>query len=163
VTNLMINPAGTNANSALGQLVDSINKTRRNFPLRAFTHTGDILAARAMTEQSPFLNSNDSGQQQNGISDEMYEWLPQQTLGLMRVSSAPRYVIYCYGQALRPAPGGVVLDSGPFFDLVTNYQVVAESAARAVVSVHPHVTFTVNGPVTNYTTTVESYNVLPPN
>ena len=44
------------------------------------------------------------------------------------------------------------------FGLCTNYQVVAEQAARAVVRVDRQV---VNG-TTNYTTTVESYNVLPP-
>ena len=67
----------------------------------------------------------------------------------------PRYVLYCYGQTLHPAPGGTVL-GGPFFQLVTNYQVVAESAARVVIRVdnagtsHPHAV-------------VESYNKLPPN
>jgi hypothetical protein len=43
--------------------------------------------------------------------------------------------------------------------MVTNYQVTAESAARAVIRVDRHVTAT----GTNYTTVVESYNPLPPN
>jgi hypothetical protein len=96
----------------------------------------------------------------------MYEQIPQKILGLVRAGS-PRYVIYCYGQALRPAQDGTALDLA-HNGLVTNYQVVAESAARAVVSVHPKVSIGVSSttgnyiPVTNYTTTVENYNLLPP-
>jgi len=118
------------------------------------------LRTPALTEQSPFLaglvltNSE--------ISDALEEWLPQQTLGLLRGSSAPRYVLYGYGQTLKPAANGLVT-SGGNFGLVTNYQVTAESAVRAVVSVHPQVVATSTGFVTNYTTTVENYNVLPPN
>ena len=93
----------------------------------------------------------------------MYEWLPQQAMSLLRVSSVPRYVIYGYGQSLRPAQGATYSGAGSLFGLVTNYQVMAESAVRAVVQVHPQVTATVNGYVTNYTTTVESYDILPPN
>jgi transposase-like protein len=44
------------------------------------------------------------------------------------------------------------------FGMVTNYQVVAESAARAVIRFDKKVTAT----GTNYTSTVESYNPLPP-
>jgi hypothetical protein len=82
-------------------------------------------------------------------------------MGLVRETSDPRYVIYCYGQALRPAPNGLVT-SASNFGLVTNYQVVAESVVRAVVSVHAQVNMSGLYPVTNYTTRVESYNVLPP-
>ena len=38
----------------------------------------------------------------------MYEWLPQQMMSLVRVG-APRYVIYSYGQAFKPAPNGIYL------------------------------------------------------
>ena len=92
------------------QGTNGINQTRTNtslFPLQAFEHVGDILAVPALTERSPFLNWNDALQQQNGISDEMYEWLPQQMMSLLRVSDSPRYVIYCYGQTLKPAPNGI--------------------------------------------------------
>jgi len=176
----IVNPAGVFSNTLpykfwppVAQIVNGplgINTTRANtnlFQLQAFTHVGDILSVPALTGQSPLLHPGPTpagfGQQQRnfGISDEEYEWLPQQMMGLVRLGD-PRFVLYCYGQALSPAPGGTVL-SGPFFQLVTNYQVTAESAVRAVVSVHPQVTATLNGFVTNYTTTVESYNVLPPN
>jgi arginine/lysine/ornithine decarboxylase len=74
-------------------------------------------------------------------------------MSLLREGS-PRYVIYCYGQALKPAPNSLVT-GGTYFGMCTNYQVVAESAARAVVRVDgagtptPHVV-------------VESFNPLPP-
>jgi len=48
------------------------------------------------------------------------------------------------------------------FGLTTNYQVVAESAAKAVVQVHANIVIQNGRSVTNYTTTVESYNALPP-
>ncbi len=82
-------------------------------------------------------------------------------MGLVRGSSTPRYVIYGYGQALRPAGQRARKQRWGNFGLVTNYQVVAESAVRAVVSVHAQLNTSGPYPVTNYTTRVESYNVLP--
>jgi hypothetical protein len=176
-TNLpvIIQPAGPAwPNSALGKLVVGINNARATFKnadglVGSFEHIGDILLTPQLTEASPFLNTNSvfyptgkviPGSQQPlyGISDEMYEWLPQQALGLLRASGTTRYVVYCYGQTLRPAAGGTVL-SGNFFNLVTNYQITAESAARAVIRVDRQVTAT----GTNYSTVVESFNPLPPN
>ena len=162
-TNLIINPAGVDGiYSPLGRIASGINASRAGFVnadglVGAFEHAGDILSAPVLTESSPFLNTN-SVQNHKGISDEVYEWLPQQMLGLLRVSDSPRYAVYCYGQALRPAPDSRVTTGGTLFGMVTNYQVVAESAARAVIRVDKHVTAT----GTNYTIKVESYNVLPP-
>ena len=172
-TNLpvIVQPAGiSGVSSALGNLVTNINSMRTNFTnpdglKGAFEHKGDILSIAQLTESSPFLNTNSifgsngkvlPGSQQPlyGISDEIYEWLPQQMMSLLRAPSAPRYVIYCYGQALKPAPNSIVT-GGSFFQMVTNYQVVTESAARAVIRVddaktpHPHIV-------------VESFNLLPP-
>ena len=126
---------------------------------------GDILATPALTDQSPLFNTNRIGGAgvllTNGITDAAYEWLPQQALPLLKLDDAPRYVIYCYGQALKPVQGAQVT-SGANFGLTTNYQVVAESAARAVVQVHANVVIRNGFSTTNYTTTIESYNVLPP-
>ncbi len=161
VGNTVIAPAGGGGtNSALGTLVGGINSLRAGFVnvdglAGCFEHVGNVLRVPALTEQSPLLNWNDPLQQQYGISDELYEWLPQQTIGLLRVPTAPRYVIYCYGQTLRPAVNGI----NPATGMVTNYQIVAESAARAVI----HLNKSVSGGVTNYTGVVESYNLLPPN
>lgn len=171
-TNQIINPAGVvnpgvsnYLQPPLWQIVNGpygINATRTNknlFPYQSFIHAGDVLATPALTVQSPFINNGSVlgfGLQQweNGINDEEYEWLPQQMMGLVRASE-PRYVVYCFGQTLRPAPGGTVL-SGPYFQMVTNYQVVAESAIRAVIRVD-----NANTPTPH--AVVESYNVLPPN
>ena len=165
----VISPAGVEGqNSALWQVYTNVSAYRSYFPQGVFAHMGDVLSAPGLTEQSPFLNTNFSAlkkypQTQYGISDELYEWLPQQAMSLLKVSDTPRYVIYCYGQALRPAANGTYnAGAGPLFNLVTNYQVVAETGVRAVVQVHPQVTATATGFVTNYTTTVESSNLLPP-
>ena len=133
--------AGTNGpNSYLAYIWNSILSTRTNlnlFPKQVYPHLGDVLAAPGLTVQSPFLSAaqNDPVQIQRHtlITDEMYEWLPQQTLGLLKVGT-PRYVVYCYGQALKPAPGGT-LAGGTYALMNTNYTVVAESAVRAVVEV----------------------------
>jgi hypothetical protein len=121
-----------------------------------FEHVGDILAVPALTVQSPFLNLANT----NYNNDAMYEWLPQQIMSLVRVENAPRYVIYSFGQTLKPAPGSVVTSGGPFFQMVTNYQVVAETATRAVVRVE-------NPPTPQNTNAsphivLESFNILPP-
>ena len=171
-----ISPAGAGgSNSPVGMMVSDINYVRANltnndYVVGTFERISDILRVPALTEQSPFLNWSDATQQQNGISDQLYEWVPQQVLGLLRLASPlPRYVVYCYGQALRPAPNSVFLGGGLNFGMVTNYQVVAESAARAVIRVDKNVTTVTNivtgvvTPVsTNYSTTIENYTVLPP-
>jgi hypothetical protein len=48
---------------------------------------GDILAIPQLSQQSPYLNWNDSIQQANGISDEAYEEIPAQLLPLLCVDS----------------------------------------------------------------------------
>jgi hypothetical protein len=156
-------------NTAVYKLALAIDQTRGNtnlFSLGAFPHVGDILSVPQLTEQSPFLAppyspSAVGPNPQNAISDEMYEWLPQQTMSLLRVGSA-RYVIYSYGQALKPAPNSIVTSSS-FFGMVTNYQIMAESATRAVVRFDSTLT-NINGTltVTNNNAVIESFNILPP-
>ena len=178
-TALTIQPAGLSGfNSPLGQIVQSINLTRRNFInidslTNVFEHVGDILSVPMLSDASPFLSITDDvptflagnhmAQITNGISDEMYEWLPQQVMSLLTVSgrpqSPPRYVVYCYGQTLKPAANGIV-SSGTFFGLCTNYQVMAEFGARAVIRV-------VNAPTpanpgAQPHAVIEQYNPLPP-
>jgi len=164
-TYFTMDPAGVaGSSSPLGQIVNSINAARSVYTnsdglVGTFEHIGDVLSAPLLTEQSPFLNLADPAQAKYGISDALYEWLPQQALGLLRAGSTPRYVVYCYGQTLRPAANSLVTASGNYFGLCTNYQITAESAARAVLRVDRHVTAT----GTNYSTVVESFNPLPPN
>ena len=138
---LAIPPAGiydpfrTNTWSPVVQLVHGINRTRSDtnlFPRRVFGRTGDILAVPELTEASPFLNRS-AMQLQYGLTDAAVERLPQQILGLLKIDE-PRFVIYAYGQALRPAPNSRIT-SGPYAGMYENYQITAESALRAVVRV----------------------------
>ena len=174
-------PPSPNSPLSLGYLVQNgtngINDVRSTFYnadglAGSFEHVGDILAVPALTDHSPFLSGLDPNTQ---ISDEMYEWLPQQAMSLLSVSSSPRYVIYSYGQALKPAPNGTYLGSTslpngqPAFGLVTNYQVVSEIATRAVVRLDT-VRTNVNGAngtngaivLTPPRAVIESFNILPP-
>ena len=97
-------------------------------------------------------------------------------MSLLRVSSSPRYVIYCYGQTLKPAPDSIVTSRGANFGMITNYQIVSEIATRAVVRFDSMVTNVVTFAtdystytnwysmpvVTNNNAVIESFNILPP-
>jgi hypothetical protein len=159
-----ISPAGVDAqNSVLWQIVTNINATRALFPDGAFPHAGDVLSAPLLSDKSPFLNWRNVDQQRAGISDQMYEWLPQQMMSLLSDGS-PQYVVYAYGQALRPAPGGTYLGSWEFFGMVTNYQIVSETVTRSLVRFETTRTNKNDGTisVTPPRAVLESFNVLPP-
>jgi hypothetical protein len=167
----VIQPAGTyNATLALtnqpplAQIVAGINATRAGLTnldglTNTFEHVGDILRTPQLTEQ--FLKMLGIT---NTPSDAIMEWLPQQTMSLLRVGT-PRYVIYSYGQTLKPAPNGVSLGTAVngTFGMLTNYQVVSEIATRAVVRFDSTLT-NINGTltVTNNHAVIENYNILPP-
>jgi len=167
ITNLVINPMGPDiTNSPLWHIVTNIDGVRRVFRnpdglTGAFEHKSDIMAAPLLSDQSPFLHWNNNGnldlnQMTNGISDEMYEWLPQQVMPLLSGGDQPtRYAIYCWGQSLQPAPGGVYLGNDNFFGMVTNYQVTSETATRVVVEIQGAVT-------NNIQSVIKSFNILPP-
>jgi hypothetical protein len=172
---VLINPVGLDGtNSPLAKIVDGINRRRDIrypdgtpvYPGQAFKNLGDILSVPELTTNSPFLNLASATQLQRGINDAVYEWLPQQVMGLLRVGE-PRFVVYSYGQTLRPARNSRYLGVGAFNGMVTNYQVTAEVATRTVLRVegspdpaqanHPD-------PDRRYPPriVVESFNLLPP-
>jgi hypothetical protein len=159
---LIIQPASVSP--VLTRIVNGINNARTNaglFPKHAFEHTGDVLAAPELTEKSPFVDVdlNDLETPNAGdASDEVMERIPQQVMSLLTVNARPRFVIYAYGQSLRPADNSVIT-AGPFQGLCTNYQVTAETAFRAVVRVDGSV---VPGE-TNYPprAVLEQFNGLP--
>lgn len=151
-------PADPKTWPALVRLVNGINRTRTNqalFPQGVFRRLGDILAVPELTDASPFLNQGSSWQRELGLTDAAYERLPQQVMSLLTVGG-PRYVIYSFGQTLRPANNSIVA-GGPLDLLCTNYQITAEVATRAVVRVDD-----VDDPTKKPRAVVESYNVLPP-
>ncbi|MDB6018822.1 MAG: hypothetical protein JWR19_3311 [Pedosphaera sp.] len=153
-------------NDAFLKIVRAINNERtaantNGVPIHmggVFQHVGDILAVPELTTNSPFLNLTTAQQLKRGISDAAYERIPEQILSLLKVGEA-RYVIYAYGQALKPAEHSI-MQSGQFFGMCTNYQITAEVATRTVVRIE-------NAPVpgkpqTQPRVVVESFNVLPP-
>jgi hypothetical protein len=138
------------------RLVKAINDTRAtNFAGQVFRHLGEILAVPEFTVASPFLNTNTlpTDVLNYVVNDAACERLPQQILGLLKCDHTPRFVVYSFGQTLKPAEGSIVSGS-QFFGLCTNYQIMAEAATRAVVRVE--------GAPTNPHVVVESFNLLPP-
>ena len=152
----IVNPAGNYDPAApppLVRLVNSINDARRtNYANNAFNTLGGFLAAPEVTVNSPFLNQSSDTLKEYGINDAAYERIPQQILGLLKLDP-PRFVIYSYGQSLKPADRSVVT-GGPFFGMCTNYQITAETTTRAVVRIE--------GAPNNPRVVVESFNILPP-
>jgi hypothetical protein len=168
---LTVQPAGiydafnTNTWPPLVRIVNGINRTRASayavgtnvipfFRNYSFQTVGDILAVPELTVASPFLNTNVQPRNVNyALDDAACERIPQQILGLLKCDHTPRFVVYSFGQTLKPADRSLVT-SGAFSRLCTNYQVVAEAATRAVLRV--------DGAPTNSHIVVESFNLLPP-
>jgi hypothetical protein len=171
ISNLFIEPAGvfqwpTTNYAALPPIWKIVNGTtnlfsgingRRAIMTNAFVTTGaygsvgDILTVPELTTNSPFLNLNSP----NSLTDEYYERIPQQILGLLQCESTPRFVIYAYGQALKPAEHSLVMNasSGPL-GLCTNYQIMSEAAIRAVLRI--------DNATTEPHAVIESFNALGP-
>jgi hypothetical protein len=141
----VIEPAGIQGeNSQVGRIVHAINAVRATntllFPDGAFHSVGDVLAVPELTygpeltNSSPFLNLSDRDVRMHSIDENMYERIPQQIMSLLRLDEGPRFVIYSFGQTLKPAPRSIIT-SGSFFGMCTNYQITAETATRAVVRI----------------------------
>ena len=109
-----------------------------------------------MSLESPFLNlAND--QVRYGISDALYEWIPQQVLGLLK-EDEPYVVVYAYGQSLRPADRSIIVAPGPFQGMVTNYQITGEVLTKTALRLEE--IRRTNQP-SLYRAVAESYNFLP--
>lgn len=89
-----------------------------------------------------------------GVDDEAYERIPRQIMSLLKLGE-PRFVVYSYGQSLKPAANSLVLNppNDMYFNLCTNYQITGEVVTRTVLRV--------DGTAQNPKVVVESYNVLP--
>jgi hypothetical protein len=134
----------------LVRIVEGIVNSRTNFPDRTYHRLGDILATPELTVASPYLSASTN---YAGLNDAVVERIPQQILGLLRGGEQPRFVIYSYGQALKPANNSIVA-SGPYLGLCTNYQVTAEVATRAVVRIE--------GAPAKPRAIIEDFSILPP-
>lgn len=112
-----------------------------------FSDLGSILATPQLTMASPFINTN------NLVNDQILERIPQQVLSLLRPDD-PQFVVYAFGQTLKPAPNSLYLGAGQYNRLCTNYEVRAECVTRTVVRLE--------GPQNAPRAVVESYNELTP-
>jgi hypothetical protein len=149
----------------LVRLVNAINNARTNTTRRVFSHLSELLAVPELTVASPFLNTNTPTSDPNyALNDAAIERLPQQIAGLLKDDSVPRFVIYAFGQTLKPESTRAILKSGPFTGLCTNYQVVAEAATRTVVRFEGVPRYLGGSPpaITNLHPVIESFTVLPP-
>ncbi len=147
-------PLNSNTWPAVVQIVNNINTVRTNFPNGVFHTLGDVLSVPVLTTASPFVNASTVSSSSSLLSDEVCERIPQQVLGLLKCDHTPRFVIYSFGQALKPAPHSIYEGGAPFTGLCTNYQIMTEFATRAVVRI--------DGAPTAPQVVIESYNVLPP-
>jgi hypothetical protein len=154
----IIQPAGTylpGSPPPLVTIVNAINNVRSNYFVGGvFPRLGDILRVPELTLNSPFIARSTGGiVLTNQLNDAAFERIPQQILGLLKGGEQPRFVIYAYGQALKPANNSFVV-GGSYSGLCTNYQITAEAATRTVVRI--------DGAPANPRAVVESFNVLPP-
>jgi type II secretory pathway pseudopilin PulG len=154
----IIQPAGAYSPLSPPPLVtlwSAINNVREtNFVGHAFPRLGDILKVPELTVNSPFIARNASGVVlTNQLNDAVYERIPQQIFGLLKGGEQPRFVIYAYGQALKPANNSTVA-GGLYSGLHTNYQITAEAATRTVVRI--------DGAPSSPRAVIESFSVLPP-
>jgi hypothetical protein len=127
-----------------------------------FEHVGDVLSAPALTVQSPYLNIASSDQMKSVMTDRAMEYIPQQVLSLLQ-RDQPRFVVYAFGQSLKPAPRS--LTSNPnFYHMCTNYQITGEVTTKTVFHVEGELPvkgnpYTQNKPLR---AVVESFEILPP-
>jgi len=123
----------------LASIVESINQTRANVFGGQFKKLSEFMMVTNLTIGSPYFANFDPSIKQSiqfSLLDSDYERLPQQILSLVKLGE-PRYVVYAWGQSLKPAdyvPGiGIGIDAGT--KLTRNYQITGELATRAVVRV----------------------------
>ena len=122
----------------LHQIVAGINRTRQQHlnpdgSAGIFNRMGYLLSVPELTMKSPFLNQATDLEQNFSLNDAAIERIPQQILSLLKAGE-PRFVIYAFGQSLKPAERSIVT-SGPaeFIRLCTNYQITGEVVTRSVV------------------------------
>jgi hypothetical protein len=133
-----------------GPGTNGINVVRTNQLNQVFHKIGGILAAPALTVNSPFLGANAATAAE--YSDEEVERIPQQVLSLLKVGE-PQFAIFAWGQSLKPK-GPPYLGGGINQNIYTNYQITGEFLSRTIC----HVVHT-NG----LKMVIDSYNVEPGN
>jgi hypothetical protein len=103
-------------------------------PNGVFPNLGSILQVPTLSDRAPFIRAGTNDVNWPGvrnISDEVLERVPQQILSLLRADE-PRFVIYSFGQTLKPAPNAVNLRPGPLYGISTNYTITGEYVTKTV-------------------------------
>ncbi len=157
---LTVNQLATNliepGSPQLQTMLNGINAQRAVRPGQVFHSLGELLSVPELTigaggaTTQPFLDGSVVGQVY-GLTDAEEERIPQQIMSLLKVGDA-RFVVYCWGQSLKPADRSIVT-SGPFFGICTNYQITGEMFTRAVVRV--------TGTASRPKPVIETFNILP--
>ena len=125
-----------------------ITATRAAEPGGLFHKLGSVFKSPMLTIDSPFLPGPASD-----FTDEQVEAIPQQVAGLLKLG-LPQFVVYAYGQSLKPKD--IYFGTSPgTFNLCTNYQITGEFLTRTVFHV-------VGDPAAaSAKIQVDSYNILP--
>lgn len=177
-------------NWALAQIHQGITRTRAQLPGGQFVRLSDLMTVPELTIDSPFLTTpppfdanrhifrdaeTAKATYNSPLRDLDYERIPSQILSLVKVGE-PRYVVYAWGQSLKPAEYGVTLGrdangnpapvrSGVGIDQGTktpvNYQITGEVATRAVLRVEFGKDGLGRTDYRNPHAVVESFNLLP--
>jgi hypothetical protein len=130
-------------------VIPGINTMRSLEPNGIFHKMGDILKVPSLSITSPFLALPPTQ-----FPDQVVEQIPQQVLGLLKVG-LPQFVIYGYGQSLKPK--NLYFGNDANFNICTNYQITGEYSTRMVCHV-------VGDPrALNPKIQVDSFNILPGN
>ena len=156
-------------------IVNGINAVRQTFTNNQFHKLSEFLAVPQLTLESPVFAASGKGGlivPTTKLLDSDYERLAEQILSLVKVGE-PRFVVYAWGQSLKPAERGVELrnnaiyPAGPSIDtstrLVKNYQITGETAMRAVVKVeftYEYVPAT-QSVIRHPRAVIESFNIIP--
>lgn len=167
----------------LQRIVDGINEGRRRLR-RDYRRLSELVAVPELTSDSPYLEGE--GFESTApvgfdlLADAEYERIPEQIFSLLKVGE-PRFVVYSWGQSLKPAEYGVdvrgnaayargpsVETAGNERGLVRNYQITGEMATRTVIRIDfERLSSDPNSPL--YTefdyshphAVVESFNIVP--
>ncbi len=127
-----------------------------------FDSIGGILGNSAFSLQSPYLvrpgltPATLTTHRDFAWTDDIVERIPQQILSLVQMDE-PRFVVYAFGQTLRPAPQSLATDAS-FYNLCTNYQITAEVVTKTAFRVDGEL----NNPANPLRAVVEEYRILPP-
>ncbi len=125
VTTSMPNSRAVPGYDLLTPIARSINSRRDTLMgvNKPFALTGQVLATPELTVNFPF--------QMNWSRDLDFESIPQQLLPLLRVEDEPIYIVYAWGQSLKPDEKSIVT-SPTNAGFVGNYVVTGQVGTRTV-------------------------------